>query len=115
MRLEDGDHPAFAWHGGTCGGERCGELCRVVGIVVDYAYLSALSFELEAAAYATEILEGPRRLAGIVAEPAGYRDRRQGVEYVVAPAYSEFDHAASPALLKQHVAARSQDIGPQVS
>ena len=99
--LEDGDNPSIPWHGGTGGSERGRELGRMVGVVVDDAYLCLLSFELEAAAHAPEVSEGAGRLVSPVAEPAGNRGRRQGVEHVVAPVDAQLDLAAPVVVLEE--------------
>jgi hypothetical protein len=87
----------------------------MVGIVVDDAYLRLLSFELEAAAHASEVLEGAGRLVSLVAEPAGNSGRRQGVEHVVTPVDAQIDLSASLPILEQNVAARAHYVGPEVS
>ena len=115
MGLEDGDHPSIPCHGGPGGGERGRELGRMVGVVVDDAYLCLLSLELEAAAHAPEGSEGAGRLESPVSQPAGDRGRRQGVEHVVAPVDTQLDLAAPVVVLEEHVAARAHRVGPEIS
>src|SRR5688572_30135011 len=67
--LEDGDHPSIPRHGGASGSECGRELGRMVGVVVDHAYLPLLSFQLEAATHAPEVSEGQGCLVSLVAEP----------------------------------------------
>ena len=108
VRLEDSDDPAAVRHGGAGGRERRRELSGVVGVVVDDANLGLLSLELEAAAYAPEVLQGAGSLVGVVAEPARDPRRGQGVEHVVAAVDAKLDLAASVAVLEQHIAVRRQ-------
>src|SRR5918993_5490083 len=86
----------------------------MVSVVVDDPDLSPLSLELEAAAYASEVLHGTCCGQCVVAEPARDPGGGQRVEHVVPPEDAELDRAAALAALREHVAVRAEDLRPQV-